>query len=70
MLAATGSAADLTIAISAVVTSLDPHCVAVEPNSTIGWHVFDALTRVDERARLIPERLRDHGIGTDQPLHQ
>jgi peptide/nickel transport system substrate-binding protein len=54
MLAASGSAADLTIAISAVVTSLDPHYVAVEPNSTIGWHVFDALTRVDERARLIP----------------
>ncbi len=54
MFAATVSAADLTIALSAVVTSIDPHYVAVEPNSTIGWHVFDALTRVDERARLIP----------------
>ena len=46
--------ADLTIALSADITSLDPHYVAAQPNINIGWHVFDALTRVDERARLMP----------------
>jgi len=54
MLAATASSADLAIAISADVTSLDPHYVAIQHNVTIGWQVFDALTRIDERARLIP----------------
>jgi peptide/nickel transport system substrate-binding protein len=54
MLAATASPADLSIGISSDVTSLDPQYVAIQPNVTIGWHVFDALTRVDEHARLIP----------------
>ncbi len=54
MFAATASAADLTIAISSDVTSLDPHYLATQHNVAIGWHVFDALTRVDERARIIP----------------
>src|SRR5450759_1026412 len=54
LLFGTASAADLTIALSADITSLDPHYVAAQPNINIGWHVFDALTRVDERARLIP----------------
>jgi len=53
-LAGSAPAADLTIAISADITSLDPHYVAAQPNINIGWHVFDALTRVDEHARLIP----------------
>ena len=47
-------AADLSIGISADVTSLDPHYVATQHNVEIGWHVFDALTRVDEKARIIP----------------
>ncbi len=47
-------AAQLTIAVSADITSLDPHYLASQPNVNIGWHVFDALTHVDERARLIP----------------
>jgi peptide/nickel transport system substrate-binding protein len=51
---AAAAAADLTIGISADVTSLDPHYVATQNNVEIGWHVFDALTRVDERARIIP----------------
>ncbi len=51
---AAAPAADLTIAISSDVTSLDPHYVAVQHNVLVGWHVFDALTRVDEHARLIP----------------
>ncbi len=54
MIAATASAADLSIGISADVTSLDPHYVASQHNVAIGWNVFDALTRVDERARIIP----------------
>ncbi len=52
--AGASSAAELTIAMSADVTSLDPHYLAAQPNVNIGWHVFDALTRVDEHARLIP----------------
>ena len=47
-------AADLSIGISADVTSLDPHYVATQHNVAIGWNVFDALTRVDEKARIIP----------------
>lgn len=47
-------AAELSIGISAEVTSLDPHYVAVQQNVEIGWNVFDALTRVDEKARIIP----------------
>ncbi len=51
---ASAAAADLKIALSADVTSLDPHYLAAQPNINISWHVFDALTRVDERAQLIP----------------
>jgi peptide/nickel transport system substrate-binding protein len=54
LLAGSVSAAELTIAVSADVTSLDPHYLASQPNVNIGWHMFDALTHVDERARLIP----------------
>ena len=46
--------ADLRIGLSADVTSLDPHFVAAQPNLTVARHVFDSLTDVDERARLIP----------------
>ena len=53
-LAGTASSAELKIALSADITSLDPHYLAAQPNINIGWHVFDALTRVDPRARLIP----------------
>src|SRR3989338_8283688 len=47
-------AADLRIALAADVTSVDPHFANIAPNNNIGWHVFDALTHVDENARLIP----------------
>ncbi len=47
-------AADISIGISADVTSLDPHYVATQHNVGLGWNVFDALTRVDEKARIIP----------------
>lgn len=47
-------AAELRIGLSADVTSLDPHFVAAQPNLTVARHVFDSLTDVDKRARLIP----------------
>src|SRR6186713_594679 len=47
-------AADLRIGLSADVTTMDPHYLASQPNMTVGYHVFDALTHVDEKARLIP----------------
>lgn len=47
-------AAELRIGLAADVTSMDPHFLNLQPNVNIGWHVFDALTHVDEDARLIP----------------
>jgi peptide/nickel transport system substrate-binding protein len=47
-------AADLRIGLAADVTSVDPHFANVAPNNNIGWHVFDALTHVDEDTRLVP----------------
>ena len=47
-------AAELRIALAADVTSLDPHFSNIAPNNNIAWHVFDALTHVDEDARLVP----------------
>jgi peptide/nickel transport system substrate-binding protein len=52
--AALAQAADLRVALSADVTSMDPHFATVAPNIAVSWHVFDALTRVDENARLVP----------------
>src|SRR5262245_13952018 len=52
--AATVNAADLKIGLSADVTTLDPHFLAAQPNLTIGRHVFESLTEVDEKTRLIP----------------
>jgi peptide/nickel transport system substrate-binding protein len=46
--------AELRIGLAADVTSMDPHFLNLQPNVNIGWHVFDALTHVDENARLIP----------------
>jgi peptide/nickel transport system substrate-binding protein len=52
--ASTAAAADLRIGLAADVTSMDPHFVNIQPNNLVAWHVFDALTRVDENARLVP----------------
>jgi peptide/nickel transport system substrate-binding protein len=46
--------ADLRIGLAADVTSMDPHFLSIAPNINIAWHVFDALTHVDEDARLVP----------------
>ena len=48
------AAADLRIGLSADVTSMDPHFLNISPNNNVGWHVFEALTHVDENTRLIP----------------
>ena len=52
--ASAAAAADLRIGLAADVTSMDPHFVNIQPNNLVAWHVFDALTRVDENARLVP----------------
>src|SRR5258707_7163308 len=46
--------AELRIGLAADVTSMDPHFLNLQPNINIAWHVFDALTHVDEDTRLIP----------------
>ena len=46
--------AELRIGLAADVTSMDPHFLGIAPNINMAWHVFDALTHVDEDARLIP----------------
>jgi peptide/nickel transport system substrate-binding protein len=53
-LAGVASAADLRIGMSADVTSIDPHFVNITPNNNVAWHIFEALTHVDENARLVP----------------
>jgi peptide/nickel transport system substrate-binding protein len=52
--ACTAHAAELRIGIAADVTSMDPHFLNLAPNVNISWQVFDALTHVDENARLVP----------------
>src|SRR5262247_4397135 len=47
-------AADLRVGLSADVTAIDPHFVNITPNNNVAWHVFEALTHVDEDARLVP----------------
>jgi peptide/nickel transport system substrate-binding protein len=47
-------AAELRIGLSADVTTIDPHHLPSQPNLTVGYHIFDALVHVDERARIIP----------------
>ena len=46
--------ASLRIAMAAEVTSIDPHALNIAPNNEVAWHIFDALTHVDEHARLVP----------------
>ena len=46
--------AELRIGLAADVTSMDPHFLNLQPNVNISWHVFDALTHVNEDARLVP----------------
>ncbi|MGH8634119.1 MAG: ABC transporter substrate-binding protein, partial [Burkholderiales bacterium] len=54
LLAASATAAELRIGLSADVTTMDPHFVAAQPNLTAQLHVFDSLVRNDERSRPVP----------------
>ncbi|MBI2295823.1 MAG: ABC transporter substrate-binding protein [Betaproteobacteria bacterium] len=54
LLALDAGAAELRIALSADVTTFDPHFVAAQPNLTAQHHVFDSLSHVDERGRSVP----------------
>lgn len=47
-------AADLSIALGADVTSMDPHFHNLTPNNNVGNHVFETLVAKDARGRLKP----------------
>lgn len=46
--------ASLSIGVAAPVTSLDPHFQDAAPNKGLASHIFDGLTDLDERSRVIP----------------
>jgi peptide/nickel transport system substrate-binding protein len=47
-------AADISIAVGADVTSIDPHFHNLTPNSNIAEHIFETLVAMDPRAHLKP----------------
>ena len=47
-------AADLSIALGADVTSMDPHFHNLTPNNNVGAHIFEALTTKNSRGQLRP----------------
>ncbi|HEX2828312.1 MAG TPA: ABC transporter substrate-binding protein [Burkholderiales bacterium] len=47
-------AADLSLALSADVTSMDPHFHNLTPNINVGSHVFETLVAKDARGKLVP----------------
>jgi peptide/nickel transport system substrate-binding protein len=47
-------AAELSIALGADVTSIDPHFHNLTPNNNVGNHVFETLVGKDAKGRLIP----------------
>ncbi len=48
------AAADLSIALGADVTSIDPHYHNLTPNNNIAEHIFETLVTKDPRSRLKP----------------
>ncbi len=48
------SAADLSIALGADVTSIDPHFHNLTPNNNVCGHIFEPLVNKDPRGRLTP----------------
>ena len=48
------SAADLSIALGADVTSIDPHYHNLTPNNNVAEHIFETLVTKDARSRLKP----------------
>jgi peptide/nickel transport system substrate-binding protein len=55
LLPSVAGAQSLVIGMAAPVTSIDPHYRDLSPNATIASGIFDALTRLDEAARLQPD---------------
>jgi peptide/nickel transport system substrate-binding protein len=53
-LGAAASAQNLTMAVGAPVTSLDPHFHQLSPNSAVAGMVFDRLVNTDGQARPVP----------------
>ncbi|HEY0837875.1 MAG TPA: ABC transporter substrate-binding protein [Azospirillum sp.] len=45
---------DLAIGFGSDITTLDPHYQGFTPNVVVARHIFDALTRTDDRLRLQP----------------
>ena len=48
------NAAELSIALSADVTSIDPHYHNLTPNSNVAEHIFETLVTKDPRSKLKP----------------
>ena len=48
------SAADLSIALGADVTSIDPHYHNLTPNNNVAEHIFETLVTKDARSKLKP----------------
>lgn len=48
------AAADLSIALGADVTSIDPHFHNLTPNNNIGGHIFEPMVTKDPRGQLKP----------------
>ncbi len=51
---ASAAAADLSIALGADVTSIDPHYHNLTPNNNVAEHIFETLVTKDPRSRLKP----------------
>ena len=54
LLLAPANAADLSIALSADVTSIDPHYHNLTPNNNVAEHIFETLVTKDPRSKLKP----------------
>ncbi len=52
--ATTTTAAEISIALSADVTSIDPHYHNLTPNNNVAEHIFETLVTKDPRSRLKP----------------
>ncbi len=53
-IAVAASAADLSVALGADVTSIDPHFHNLTPNNNVGGHIFEPLVTKDPHGQLKP----------------
>ncbi|MFD1378730.1 ABC transporter substrate-binding protein [Fodinicurvata halophila] len=65
--AAPAAAEDLTIALAAEPTSVDPHYHNLTPNNALTRHIFEPLIKQDENQSLEPGLATEWGV-TDDPL--